>query len=171
MKKIYRHIDNVNVTPSFSDDGKFRYNLEVIKTDAQQTDSKTVCVIMQNPSYANKEVADKSVQFIEKLIFYKGYVEFDGVYKIIVVNQFALIQTKDFEGDDNTLDAENEKSIKSAINASDIILVAWGVNNKYKNMQKTINSMLRLVSNKKTYKTKSHPSRGDYKNFISDYTP
>jgi len=169
MKHKFMHIDNVEVIPSFSDDKKSRYKLEVIKTDALESDRKIVCVIMQNPSYANKEVADKSVQFVEKLIFYKDYAEFKGTYKIIVVNQFAHIQTNNFEGDDKTTCAKNDKYIKSAIEESDIILVAWGKSNKYYNRQKAINSMLRLASNKKVYKTKSHPSRGSYKNFISAY--
>ena len=126
---------------------------------------------MQNPSGANEDVADKSVQFIEKLIFNEGYKEFDNVQKIIVVNQFAQIQTKDFKGNDKTIDLKNDGHIKSAINESDIILVAWGKNNNYRDRQEAINCKLRLTNNKKMYKTKKHPSRGFYKNFISDYTP
>ena len=109
-------------------------------------------------------------QFIEKLIFNEDYKEFENVCKIIVVNQFAYIQTNDFKGNDLTIGAENDRYIKSAINDSDIILIAWGIGNKYYDRQKAINTMLRLASNKKIYKTKSHPSRGNYKNFISTYT-
>jgi hypothetical protein len=167
----YKHIYNVKVTPIFSDDKKFRYSLEIIKTDALKSNIKTVCVIMQNPSYADKGVADKSVQFIEKLIFCKGYKEFDNVYKIIVVNQYAYIQTLDFEGEKIKIGINTDSHIKSAIDNSEIILIAWGSSNKYIDRQKTINSMINLANNKVSYKTKSHPSRGSYKNFISAYTP
>lgn len=167
----YNHIDNLKVTAKFSDDNKFRYKLEAIKTDRIDSDRKTVCVIMQNPSDANENVADKSVQFIEKLIFNEDYKEFENVYKIIVVNQFAYIQKKDFKGDDGVIGSENDEYIKSAINESNIILVAWGKSNSYYDRQKAVNCMLRLTSNNKMYKTKSHPRVGSYKNFISAYTP
>jgi len=168
---IYKHIGGLKITPKFSEDKKFRYKLEAIKIDRIGSDRKTVCVIMQNPSDANKNVADKSVQFIEKLIFNEDYKEFENVRKIIVVNQFADIQKKDFKGDDGVIDPENDKYIKSAINESNIILVAWGKSNSYYKRQESINGMLRLTRNKKMYKTKKHPSRGFYKNFISAYTP
>lgn len=53
---------------------------------------------MQNPSYAGEEVADKSVQFMEKVVFQKGLPEFRDVRRLIVVNQFAYIETNNFEG-------------------------------------------------------------------------
>jgi len=31
------------------------------------------CVVMQNPSYADEDVADKSVQFMEKIVFKKVF--------------------------------------------------------------------------------------------------
>ena len=168
---IYKHIDNLKVTAKFSEDSKFRYKLEAIKTDRIDSDRKTVCVIMQNPSDANENVADKSVQFIEKLIFDEDYKEFENVCKIIVVNQFAYIRKKGFKGDYGAIGPENDKYVKSAINESNIILVAWGKSNSYRDRQEAINCKLRLTNNKKMYKTKKHPSRGFYKNFISDYTP
>ena len=167
----YKHIDGVDVTPIFSDDKKFRYKLEIIKTNPLKSDRKTVCVIMQNPSYANKNFADKSVQFIEKLIFCKDYEEFKDVYKILVVNQFAYIQTQDFKGNDKNIGVDNDRYIKSAINDSDIILIAWGKSNSYYDRQEVINCTLRSTSNKKMYKTKLHPRVGHYKNFISAYSP
>lgn len=168
---IYKHIDNLNVTAEFSKNNKFRYKLEAIKTDRTDSDRKIICVIMQNPSDADKNVADKSVQFIEKLIFNEDYKEFENVHKIIVVNQFAYVQKKDFKCDESFIGSKNDEKIKSAINESKIILVAWGKSNRYYDRQEAIKRMLRLTTNKKMYETKKHPSRGFYKNFTIDYTP
>jgi hypothetical protein len=40
---------------------------------------------MQNPSYADEDVADKAVQFLEKVVFKKGLPEFDGLGSLIVL--------------------------------------------------------------------------------------
>lgn len=167
---IYKHIDNLKVTAEFSEDKKFRYKLEAIKTDRVDSDTKTVCVIMQNPSNANEKVAYKSVHFIENLIFDKNNKEFENVSKIIVVNQFAYVKTKDFKGGREFLGPENDEYIKSAINEADVILVAWGKSNKYDYRKVSINQMLRLTSNKKMYETISHPSMPSYNNILRDYT-
>ncbi len=60
---IYEHIDGVTVTAQFVWEGelRFRYRLEFVLNDAAPT-GKTACVVMQNPSYAGVDVADKSVQ-------------------------------------------------------------------------------------------------------------
>ena len=74
---IYEHIDGVKVTAQFAweVDLRYRYRLEIVLNDAAPT-GKTVCVVIQNPSYAGEDVADKSVQFIEKVVFHKGMAEF-----------------------------------------------------------------------------------------------
>ena len=73
---------------------------------------------MQNPSVANVEIADKSVQFLEKLIFTKGYSEFRNVKKIIIVNQFAFIKTNDFNGSELHIGQKNDVHILEAIRES-----------------------------------------------------
>lgn len=95
----YEHIDGVYVTAQFSHQSASRYRnrLEITLKEAVPT-SKTVCAVMQNPNYAGEDVADKSVQFLQKVVFKKGLPEFDGVHRLIVANQFAYIQAVDFEG-------------------------------------------------------------------------
>jgi hypothetical protein len=68
----YEHINGVTTIAQFAEeDGlRYRYRLE-INLQAATTDGKTVCVVMQNPSYAGEDVADKSVQFMEKVVFQK----------------------------------------------------------------------------------------------------
>ena len=69
----YKHIDGVTVTAQFAEENglRYRYRLE-IKLQAPSVAEKTACVVMQNPSYAGKNEADKSVQFMEKVVFQKG---------------------------------------------------------------------------------------------------
>ncbi len=126
---------------------------------------------MQNPSVADDKVADKSVQFLEKLILEnKGYPQFKGVNRIIIVNQFAYIKTNDFIGSTEHIGEENDLYIRKSITEADIILIAWGVSNAYKNRQDQIISVIKDVGKKEVYATKKHPSRGRYKDFIYKYS-
>jgi len=164
---IFNHIDNVTVSAKFSECGKYRYSLEIELNNNNK--SETACVIMQNPSVANQYIADKSVQFIEKLFFIKNYPELLNVKKIIIVNLFAYIQTNDFKGKFDHIGEENNDTIKSAFAQSSIILVAWGNDNSFKNRKDSIKSLLKNINHAKIYKSKAHPSRASYINFIHPY--
>lgn len=164
---IFKHIDGVVSEAVFSPCGRYRYRLTVDRFESPA--EKVVCVIMQNPSVANADVADKSVQFIENLIFMKGYQEFDNVIRIIVVNQYALVQTNGFAGTDEHVGPENDRHIAQALDEADIVLAAWGSSNPYKDRQEVINTMLAARQVEALYKTKKHPSRGTYNDFVEPY--
>lgn len=161
---VFKHINGVVAEAQFSPCGHYRYRLTIDREDS--TGEHVVSVIMQNPSVANSEVADRSVQFLENLIFEKNYEEFKGVKRIIIVNQFALVQTNDFEGVKDHIGAENDRHIENALNEADIVLIAWGSGNPYLKRQQAITSMLTQHHGKKLLKTKKHPSRGSYKDFV-----
>lgn len=163
----FKHLEEVTAVPIFSPCGSFRYQLCLTNTSIEG--SKTACVIMQNPSVANAEYADKSVQFLEKLIFQKDYKEFENINKIIIVNQFAYVQTNNFTGEEHHVGAENDTHIKKAIENADIVIVAWGKDNPYQSRKSTINAILSEFPNKPVMQTKKHPSRGTYTNFIESY--
>ncbi len=129
---IYEHIEGVEVTAqlSWENDTRYRYRLEIVLKDAVFT-GKTVCVVMQNPSYAGEDVADKSVQFMEKVVFMKGSPEFEGVRRLIVVNQFARIQTNHFQGLPHETGALNDAAIKDALYESDMVILGWGSTNRF----------------------------------------
>lgn len=161
----FEHIQNVNVSAVFSPDRKFRYRLTVEKPGAHA--GKTVCVIMQNPSVANEDQADKSVQFLEKLVFEKNcYSELQGCSKLVIVNQYAHIQTNDFDGTDDLIGTDNDAHIKKALDESDIIVIAWGSANGYAGRQKHILGMIGKKPGKPVYKSKAHPSRAGYGDFL-----
>jgi hypothetical protein len=167
---IYEHIDGVAVTAQFAWEGdlRYRYWLEVALKDAVHT-GKTACVVMQNPSYANADVADKSVQFMEKVVFKKGLPEFEGVSRLIVVNQFARIQTNDFQGLPFEIGALNDAAIKEALHESDIVILGWGSSNRFEERKAFVLGLLGEMKQKMLFKTRMHPSRGRYDGFIQPY--
>lgn len=166
----YQHIEGVKVRARFSEENglRFRYRLDITLENNSQA-GKTVCVVMQNPSYASESVADKSVQFMEKVIFLKGLQEFAGVRHMIVVNQFARIQTNNFQGSDLEIGSRNNAAIRSALKAADIIVLGWGSGNRFTNRQVFVLREIEKLNQKTVYKTKSHPSRAGYDGFILPY--
>ena len=147
---------------------RYRYRLEVTLKDATPT-GKTACVVMQNPSYANEYVADKSVHFMEKLVFKKGLPEFEGVRRLIVVNQFARIQTNGFQGFSHEIGVLNDAAIKDALHESDIVILGWGSANRFEERKAFVLGLLGEMKQKTLLKTRMHPSRGRYDGFIQPY--
>lgn len=162
---IYRHIPNTKVSAVFTRDRKYRYRLDVELSQAPEN-AKTACVIMMNPSYANEEIADRSVQFMERVVLQRGLPEFQGVGKLIVVNQFAFIQTHQFTGQAHEVGAKNDAAIQKAFYEADIIIVGWGCANPFEGRKRKILSFLKKHQHKKIYRTKKHPSRAGYAGFI-----
>jgi hypothetical protein len=119
-----------------------------------------------NPSYAGEEFADKSVQFMEKVIFKKGLPEFYDVKRLIIVNLYARIQTNDFEGHKNDIGKKNDSEIKTALKDADIIILAWGVGNRFNERKEFVLRLLKKMNGKKLFKTKKHPARAGYAGFI-----
>lgn len=168
---IYKHIDRVKAHATFSDCNKYRYRLDISLIEPTDGATKIVCAIMQNPSVANADIADKSVQFLEKLIFTKNIPYFSRVRKLIVVNQFAFVQTNNFSGQDEHIGPENDTHIGQAISESGIILIAWGSSNAYEARKTAINTMmLKAQSGKSLLLGKSHPSRASYVDYVSLYS-
>lgn len=166
------HINNVVAKAHFATEGgqNYRYRLEITKLGASKS-PKTVCAVMQNPSYAGESVADKSVQFLEKNVFERGLPEFKGVERLIVVNQFARIQTNGFVGLPNDLGRKNNKAIETALNEAHIILIAWGSGNPFTARKEFVLGLLPRLRGRELYKTRMHPSRGRYAGFIMPLVP
>lgn len=167
MIKTYLHRPGLEIGACFSKEHPpaFRYLLSATKKGAS-SEPKTVCAVMQNPSYACVEFADKSVQVLERAVFEKDYTEFRGVGRLIIVNQFAFIQTNGFDGTDDKVGPDNDFVISRAIQQADIVLVAWGKCNKYSQRQNEIRKMIRVHKSKKVLQTSRHPSRVVYDGFI-----
>ncbi len=162
---VYRHIEGTRVKAVFSDCRKYRYRLVIDLKDAA-ANGKTACVIMMNPSYANEEIADRSVQFMERVVLQRGLPEFKGVRRLIVVNQFAYIQTHQFNGLPHEIGPLNDSAIKKAFQESEIIIVGWGCANPFEERKSFVMDLLRKTRGKKLFRTKKHPSRAGYEGFI-----
>lgn len=170
MKQAFKHRPELHIEAEFSEENPpvFRYRLSATKIGAGNN-PQTVCAVMQNPSYACIEFADKSVQVLERVVFEKGYPEFEGVERLLIVNQFAFIQTNDFVGKSNQVGGENDVAISNALNEADIILVAWGKNNGFDDRKKVIQELIEKQKDKVVLQTSRHPSRVIYEGFIEKY--
>lgn len=168
---IYKHIDGVTTKALFVKEGGllYRYRLDITLQN-KLADGKTACVVMQNPSYASEDIADKSVQFMEKVVFKKGLPEFHGVQRLIVVNQFARVQTNHFKGQPADVGLRNNDSIKKALREAEIIIIGWGVSNPFTERKAFVQELLKTMKGKQIFKTRSHPSRGRYEGFILSFT-
>jgi len=158
---IYKHINNVTVSAQFACEGdlRYRYRLKIVLNDAP-TAGKTACVVMQNPSYAGEDVADKSVQFMEKVVFQKGLAEFAGVRRLIVVNQFAFIQTTAFQGLPHEIGSLNDAAIRDALLESDIFIRGWGSSNRLEERKAQVLGLLAATPQQPTLNTRTRPARG-----------
>lgn len=165
---VFQHLSGITAQAVFSECLQFRYRLTL--TQSGKEVGRTVSVIMQNPSIANEVVADKSVQFLEKLIFKKGLPEFRRVTRCNIVNQFGKVQTKNFQGRTVDIGKENDLYVQVAIEEADIVLIAWGKNNAYESRKKCILDLVRKSGKKEVFQTRKHPSRGRYRDFIVPLT-
>ena len=167
---LHKHIDGVSVSAQFSKEKGllYRYRLE-IKLLFPLLAGRTACVVMQNPSYAAEDRADKSVQFMEKVVFQKGLSEFQGVQRLIVVNQFARVQTNQFQGQQHEIGKRNNEAIEAALMESNIIILGWGCGNPYEERKAFVVGLLKQMKGKQLFKTKMHPSRGRYDGFIQPF--
>jgi len=92
--------------------------------------------------------------------------EFDGIERLIVVNQFALVQTTGFVGLPSDLGSRNDRAIERALDESEVVIIGWGVSNGFESRKEFVLEVLRRMQGKRLYKTSQHPSRGRYDGFI-----
>jgi len=108
-------------------------------------------------------------QFLEKVVFKNGLPEFEGVRRLIVVNQFAYIQTNDFEGLPDQIGELNDAAITAALHESDIVVLTWGSSNRFEVRKAFVHGLLGGIKHKTLLQTKMHPSRVRYDGFIQPY--
>ena len=121
---------------------------------------------MQNQSYASVDMADKSIQFMEKVVFQKGFPELPPIRRLIVVNQFARIQTAGFMGLPDDIGSKNNATIESTLKESEVVILAWGSGNRFEERKAFVVGLLRQMVGKQLFKTRMHPARGRYADFI-----
>lgn len=163
----FLHIKGITTKADFAQENgvEYRYRLEITKVGASLT-PQTVCFIMQNPSNAGEREADKSVQFLEKNVFEMNLPEFKDIERLVIVNQYARIQTNSFLGLPSDIGLRNDEAIREAIRDSDIVVIAWGSSNRFEGRKRFVLDLINKSTSKTIYKTKMHPSRGRHADFI-----
>ena len=120
----------------FSKDGKYRYLLEKKWDDKK----RNITIIMINPSYADELKTDPTVC---KLMNFAADNDFGSIK---IVNLYAFISTENLNPGniENAVGELNDKYILDAINNTDLIIVAWGVDKKkYRERKSKISKMLK----------------------------
>ena len=123
----FEKVDIANIKAFFSEDKKYRYKLSV-PFYYEEGRTKTVAVILKNPSSADALRADKTVQNVEKII----YKAFDKVSRVEILNLFSLRGTYPKDIMDaytlgvNIIGDKNNIAFEEVLNNSDYIIMAWG---------------------------------------------
>lgn len=73
MKQTFLHRPRLKIAADFSSENPplSSYTLSATKREIIET-PKTVCALMQTPSYASVGFADKSIQVLERVVFVRG---------------------------------------------------------------------------------------------------
>ncbi len=119
--------------------------------------------------YACVEFVDRCFQILERVVFEKDFEEFCDVGHLIIVNQFAFIQTKGFTGSREQIGPRNDAVIAKVLKQSEIVLLAWGKDNGFVQRQNEILKMVYRQQGKRLLQTSRHPSRVIYEGFIQEY--
>lgn len=83
----FEHVDLPNVRSVFFDDRSHRACLKIPFSGTRG--SETLCVIGQNPSAADEREADKTIHYLEKLI----YLKHSQYRQLIVLNLYSQVDT------------------------------------------------------------------------------
>lgn len=118
-----------------------RYRLDLLLV-GEIENPKSLPAILMNPSKANEEVSDPTVNRLAKYVFLnrKNYPELTRVNRIILTNLYAVYETYPVAvnnlindkglafviGIEDGARFNNNKIINEAINESDIVLIGWG---------------------------------------------
>jgi hypothetical protein len=166
----FDQVDKSKITADFSSDRKHRSSLEM--PFLNRTENKTLCVIGQNPSYANESVADKTLHYLQRLI-YEKYPEYD---RIVMLNLYSRIDTKKKETK-NLLSLDAVRTFRTVIKENDNFLIVYGKftskkEGSYK-FKKRAMQLKAMLKNKNVFKidigTNYAPHPGNSKIYYGNY--
>ena len=102
-------------------------------------------------------------------MFQKALPEFNGVNRLIIVNQFARIKTNDFIGLPEEIGSDNNTVIEAALQESDIVVIAWGSSNRFKDRKEFELGLLTNMTDKQLFQTKMSSHEVKYDGFIQAF--
>lgn len=165
------HFSQVNIKAiktDFSKDNKHRFSLKI--PFSNRSGSETLCIIGQNPSYANSQHADKTLHYLEKLIYQKR----PNCSCIIMINLFSRIDTKK-AATSNLLTIEGTRKFKQIVNSNNEFLIVYGKlrNIKAYKFKKRAQQVRKMLVNKNVLKidigTKYAPHPGNPKLYYGNF--
>lgn len=128
----YSEVDIQSIRADFSPDRLFRYTLEMhYRTDLLDGNrSKTMTVILKNPSSADEKRSDSTIRKVETFV----WKQFPDVRFLRILNIFAYRATDAVEVNQRlrsmdemaVVGADNDAYFKSTLKDSDYVICAWG---------------------------------------------
>lgn len=120
----FEHVDLLNVRSRFFDERSHRAYLQIPLVGGRG--AKSLCVIGQNPSSADENAADKTVRYLEELV-YRRLPEYR---QLIVLNLYSRVDTSK-EDQSSPLHTECSKIFDHLVaNESDFLVVFGKLGNE-----------------------------------------
>ncbi len=143
----YKKVDTNNIIANFTDDLLHRSSL-IIPFLERDTD-KTICIIGQNPSNANQEHADKTLEYFENFVF-QNLPQYS---KIIILNLYSRVDTQKEFNNDLERD-ETRKELFQYLEKNSDFLLAFGASKKdgAYNFYSKFEELKPFLNNKNIYK-------------------
>lgn len=144
----FNEVDKDNIKAFFSaDKKKHRISLEI--PFLNRSVNKSLCIIGQNPSVADKERADPTIRSLEKYVYHK----LQQYSKIIMLNLYTRVDTnKDYL--DDLIRDEFQEEIDEIIKNNSDFLIVWGKfeNDKIYNFIEKAIALKPKLNNKNVFK-------------------
>ncbi len=143
----YEKVDKENIEAYFSEDGLYRLYLSIPLLD--RVGNRTICIVGQNPSKANENVADKTLHYLEKFVFEKMH----AYSKIIMLNLYSRVDTTKNSSDNLESESCVAKFRKIIHENSDFLIVYGKLKNQgaYKFIEKA-KELRMLLKDKNVFK-------------------
>ena len=128
----YSEVDIQSIRADFSPDRLFRYTLEMnyLENLLNEGRSKTMTVILKNPSSADERRSDSTIRKVETYV----WKNFTDVRYLRILNIFAYRATDAIEVNERlqslnelaVTGVENDSFFRSALSTTDYVICAWG---------------------------------------------
>ena len=123
----YTYPEFASVTAIRQEEGR-RYSMEI---ELDSTGSKTFVVIQKNPSRANAEVSDHTINRVLNYLYRNRgkYPCLQGIKKVVFLNLIPWYQTYSdllVEKEKNLSDSENLRTIEAYLSPGGPCIVGWG---------------------------------------------
>jgi hypothetical protein len=128
----YSEVDIQSIRADFSPDRLFRYTLEMeYRTDLlNRGRSKTMTVILKNPSSADEKRSDSTIRKVETYV----WQHFPDVRHLRILNIFAFRATDAVEVNERmksisdlaVIGTDNDSFFRSTLALTDYVICAWG---------------------------------------------